>query len=751
MWRRPGWRWLFRGIAVMAALFATGVAGVLAYAAFTIPSISTLDGGSGTVTLLDRSGHLIGVYGGNGESVTAEPLSQISINMQNATLAAEDKNFYHEGAFNVPRMIEALLIDGVSRSPVQGASTITQQLAKNAFLTDDKSITRKLREAFLASEIESNYTKPEILDKYLNLIYYGQGAYGVQNAAETYFGVAAAHLTIAQSSMMAGIANLPSYDDPFVNAQAAFERMHYVLTQLVATGVITSAQAQSCTAAQPKEGCDPLIGGANPTAAQAAQSLANQKAMVAQLSHGQVQNNVGPAPQYVQYILNQLQQQYPSLLSQGAITVTTTLNLQIQAKANSAVHEGVAQLASLGTNNAALVMIDSHTGQILAYVGSDNFSDNAIAGQYDMVTALRQPGSSFKPYMYEQGFRTGTLTPSTILDDTRQESNKLGGVTDWNSTYEGKITAAQSLIGSRNISTEQAMLIVGIPQVIDFAHSLGITTPIAPNVSSALGTSALRMIDQVSAYAAFSNGGTKVTAYGILSIKNSQGQVLVNNAVPVPEGEVMTAADASSLTGILSHYPTYWGIPFNRPVAAKSGTTTNYVDAWYMAYTPNFVVATWGGHTSVTDPAEIPQNGVFGNSVGDAITSPFINSLGSLVPVESFQLAPGYLPDCNKGDAFLHMRAGCVTSTPTPSASATVAQPTVSSSASTLASPTTGEPTTSPSLGTPSPTASASPTNTPLPTPTASASPSPSPTPTGIGGALVAERCGGSGSSVLRC
>lgn len=691
----PRWR-----MAIRIALAAIGVivvifAGMVAYAAATLPDLNKLGQATGTIKILDRNGKLIASIGNDQAARTYVPIAQIAQVQQDATLAAEDRNFYSEGAFDFPRVVKAMVTDVILRRPAQGASTITQQLAKLAFFgaNADKSPLRKLREAMIASEIDSKYSKQQILEKYMNLIYYGEGAYGIQNAAQVYFGKDAKDLDLREASLLAGLPQAPSLYDPKQNPSDAWSRQHYVLGGLVAMGKVTQAQADAV---------DPLAPG---------HEADNQKAILDDLQHGKSINTLGIAPHFVQYVREQLQDKFADdpAVTQGDLTVTTTLDLSIQAKANDAVAKGVAAIKR-NANNGALLMIDSHTGDIIAMVGSADYANNGIAGQYNVVTGERRPGSSFKPYVYEEGFINGKLKPSTQLDDTPGESAKLGGVKDFDRSYEGKISAAKALLDSRNIPAEQAMVTAGIPEVIDFAHGLGISTPIAENPSSAIGTSAVKMLDHAAAYAAFSNYGHKVTPRSILKVVDGSGNTLVDEQqTPAPGPQVMTQPQAYSITKILERYPARWDIHFNRPIAAKSGTTDNFVDAYYMAYSPDYVVAAWAGHTDQTG-TEIGMDQVFGNDVGSDISQPFINSLPG--PIHQFPVVAGALSDCS-GGAGTSGTSGCPspTSSPSPTPSPTPSpSPTVS-----VAPPTISfQPTPTFPVG-------PSPTPTPTPTPTASA------------------------------
>jgi membrane peptidoglycan carboxypeptidase len=492
--------------------------------------------------------------------------------------------------------------------------------------------------------------------------------------------------------------------------------MHYVLGGLVSMGVVTQAQADAV---------DPLVGGGSPSAAQQAQQQHNQQAIEADLQNGQPSNTVGPAPHFVEYVESELEQDFandPAYLD-GSLTVTTTLDLGLQEKADQDVANGVAKLGH-GANNGALLMLDPSDGDILAYVGSANFSDNSIAGQYDIVRANRQPGSSFKPLVYETGFKNGTLTPDTILQDTRAESQQLGGVQDFDREYEGPITATQALLGSRNIATEQAMEIAGIQNVIDFATSAGITTPIAPNASSAIGTSATSMMDLATAYTAFANGGTKVMPRAILKVVDASGNVLVDNSQPAGGTRIMTPAQAWSITNILRRYPNFWDLGIKWTTAGKSGTTDNFVDAWYTAYTPSWVISTWAGHTSGTSQAEVGMNEVFGTTEAEYIAVPFINSLSKPA---AFTPANGQVAQCTGATPANITQGAC--GSPSPSASPSEsATPSATSSATPTASPTPSCATSEP-LQTLGPCATATPSASPTGSGAQGANSGPAPTP----------------------
>ena len=318
--------------------------GLVLYAALTLPSLSAIGAATGTIRILDRNGRLLGEVGDNGEQRADVPLQQIAPIMQEAIIAAEDRNFYSEGAFDPARVLKALVVDVALRNPAQGASTITEQVAKEAFYGQgaDKSVLLKVREALLAQELAGRYSKPQILDMYLNLTYFGEDAYGIQEAAERYFGKPASQLDLREAAMLAGLPQAPSSYDPYVNPDGAYRRTDYVLSALVASGKVSQAAARAVDPLDPEGGPDP----------------ANQAAIQADLAHGQAPQ-VGPAPHFVQYVedeLPQLLQDEPGAFDE-TLTVTTTLDLTDQENADTAVEEGLPRMGG-GANNAALLMMD---------------------------------------------------------------------------------------------------------------------------------------------------------------------------------------------------------------------------------------------------------------------------------------------------------------------------------------------------------------------------------------------------------
>ncbi|TMD19240.1 MAG: penicillin-binding protein, partial [Chloroflexi bacterium] len=360
-WRLPEWwtnanhKWL-KTAAVAAVLILVLVLGTFAYALVTLPDPSKLDIGAGSVRIEDRHGTLIEERNAEGARVNPVKLEQISPTLQNATIAVEDKNFYQHHGIDWGRVIKAGIIDTIARSPEQGASTITEQLAKIAVLrSPKKSILVKLREAMVATSLESRYSKKDILAMYLNTIFYGHHATGIEAAAEVFFGKHANELSLAEASMLAGLPNGPSYYDPALHLERAKARQAIVLDAMVRQQMITSDQAT--------------------------------EAANAKLNFVFKESRSSQAPHFVDFVFEQLENLYgPSVVNRGGFVVKTTLDLNMQKAAEHSVQVGLQQLGRLGADNGDLLAMDPKTGEILAMVGSADFFNNDIQGQFNVVT-----------------------------------------------------------------------------------------------------------------------------------------------------------------------------------------------------------------------------------------------------------------------------------------------------------------------------------------------------------------------------
>jgi penicillin-binding protein 1A len=654
-----------------------------AYAVATLPDPSRLDLAAGSVKLLDRNGQLIEERNAQGARVEPKKINEISPLLRNATIAVEDKNFYQHHGIDWLRVVKAGIIDTLARRPEQGASTITEQLAKIAVLQSPKrSLFVKLREALVATELESRYKKDDILQLYLNSIFYGHHATGIEAASQVYFGKHASELNLAEASMLAGLPNGPTYYDPLLHKDRAKARQAVVLSAMVKQGMINQTQAD--------------------------------EAQDAPLNFVFKEERSSQAPHFVDFVFEQLENLYgPNAVNRGGFVVTTTLDLKLQKAAEHAVAVGQQQLHSLGADNGDFLAIDPKTGEILAMVGSANFFDNDIKGQFNVVTSPRQPGSSFKPYAYEQAFRSKKLTMGNLLDDTSRHFAG-GQFHDFDFRDMGIITAHKALLLSRNIPALETMQLAGVDDVTQFAHNMGITTPLKNEVTTAIGSSEVRLLDHAVGYGVFANGGTRHDPVSVLEVKDSQGTTL-DKPQPPQAKQVISAQEAYLITYILKDYSSTWGLGWNKPFAGKSGTTNNYHDAWMMAYAPNLVIGAWVGHTG---PGNQDMNGVYGTMVGSSVLRDFINNGLSQAnfKVDSFQRPSGLIdgPPCANNSN--------VSTSASPSASPIASSKSKAGNEKELYLPGTE----CKAVATPSP----SPTPTPTPTPILPVCPSPTPTPT---------------------
>jgi membrane peptidoglycan carboxypeptidase len=677
----------------VAAVMASAVlllTAAFAYAVATLPDPSRLDLVGGTIQVLDRHGRPIEERNPQGERTVPVGLDRISPYLRNATIAAEDRHFYEHHGVDWGRVIKAFFVDVIARRPEQGASTITQQLAKNAIIrSPSRTPLRKLRELILATELESRYTKNEILGLYLNTIYYGHRANGIEVASEVYFGKHARDLDLAEAAMLAALPNGPSYYDPRLHPERAKERQRYVLDGMVKQRMVSQEQAD--------------------------QAAAEKLAFVYQEQRATL------APHFVDYVFEELERLYgPSAVARGGFIVKTSLDLTLQQAAQHSVELGIQQLGSKGADNGDLVALDPRTGEILAMVGSIDFYNDSIKGEYNVVTALRQPGSSFKPYVYEQAFRSRQLTMGSLLDDTSSHFAQ-GQFHDFDHRDMGWTTAHQALLLSRNIPALEAMQKAGYGEVIALAHAFGITSDLKSEVTTAIGSSEVRLLDHAVGYGTFATGGVRHPVVAVLEVRNRSGKVLDKADLTQGSQRVVSPAEAYLVTDILKDYSAVWHLGWSRPMAGKSGTTNDFHDAWMMAYAPNIVVGAWVGHTG---PGDSNMHGVYGTMVGSSVLRDFINNglPQAGIPVMYFQ-RPFGLVDSNPcqapegqpasvdpAEAELYLpgtETQCPKPTPTPSPS-----PSPSLLPSLTPLPPILSPTPSPS-GSPPPSATPSPTKLP--------------------------------------
>jgi penicillin-binding protein 1C len=584
-------------VASLIILFSLAVL----YFAKTVPSIQEIGSqqiGQST-KIYDRTGTVLLYDINNGEKRTIVPFDQIPQSVKDATIAIEDQNFYNEPAFDIKGILRALFVDITTHSFAEGGSTLTQQLARTAFLTLDQTVSRKIREFILAVKLNEYYSKDQILALYLNEVPYGPNISGVGEASEEYFGVPVDQLNIAQSAVLAALPQAPTYYYPYgTHVNELLQRQQLVLQQMYNTGKITKAQL---TTAQ------------------------NFKIVF----QPQTESGTGiRAPHFVMAVENYLVQKYgENEVDNGGLKVITTLNWTLQQQAETAVTQGVARNTQLyQATNAALVAEDPTTGQILALVGSANYFDTSNDGNFDVATqGLRQPGSSLKPFIYMTGFQMG-YTPDTILFDVPTEFStnpECPAVPDYNSTntkcfhpqdfegtFAGPLSVRDALAQSVNVPAVKMLYLVGEKNAVQNAYNFGLTTltdPASYGLSLVLGGGAVKLIDLTAAYSVLSQDGIHHAQSMVLSVQDANGNTLESyqdQATQVADAQsvrlindiLSDAAARAPLMGASQNLTVFPGYD----VALKTGTSNDYRDAWSMGYTPSLVVGVWAGNNNDT-------------------------------------------------------------------------------------------------------------------------------------------------------
>ncbi|THF81781.1 PBP1A family penicillin-binding protein [Cohnella fermenti] len=561
--RAGRWLWLLATAFSLLVLAAASLAALVEYTPLPEASIPQ------STTILDSEGNVLAALQG-GVNRRTVALRDISPWLIKATIAAEDRRFYEHSGLDARGLLRAAWIDARHLSKEQGASTLTQQLARNLYLSHERTWTRKLKEALYAAKLERRFSKDEILEMYLNQIYYGHGAYGAEAASLLYFGKHARELNLAESAMLAGIPKGPRYYSPHLHYEQAKARQATVLQTMTETRYIGAALAARTR-----------------SEAVAIQPLPKGK--------GQI------APYFADYV-RKLAAQYlgtdEKLLTEGGLQIVTTLDSRVQSAAEAAVAK---QLPENGELQAALVAIDPSTGYIKAMVGGRDYGQN----QFNRVFATtRQPGSSFKPILYAAALSEGAVTATTrfrseptlfYYDDYR----KVYRPSNYNDRYfNGEIGLRQAIRSSDNIYAVNTIMKVGPEQVIQMARKLGITARLDAVPSLALGTFPVSPFEMASAYSAFAAGGDRAEPVAIVRIADRNGRVLYS-AKPRRE-QIVSPQLAYVLSDLMRSVFDTGGTAhrisrmLTRPVAAKSGTTPS--DAWFVGYTTELVTSVWVGY-----------------------------------------------------------------------------------------------------------------------------------------------------------
>ncbi len=545
-----------------------------------------------TTKIYDRNGKLLyNIY--TDQNRTLVPLSEIPDNLKRATIAIEDKDFYKHRGFDIWGIARATRKTVLERD-LQGGSTITQQLVKSVFLTPERTISRKIKELYLAFRVEMAFSKDQILEMYLNQVPYGGTAWGVAAAAEQYFGKDVGDLTLAESAILAGLPAAPTYYSPFgQDPQRAKDRQKLVLKRMVEERYISREEAD--------------------------------RAAGEELHFREAATDI-KAPHFVMYVREYLAQKYgEAVTAQGGLKVSTTLDLDIQETSQKIVAGNIEKLKGLRVSNGASLVTKPKTGEILAMVGSRDFFDKSIDGNVNVTVAARQPGSAIKPVNYATAFEKRLITPATVIMDV--PTTFSGGPrpykpVNYDGRYHGPVQARYALGNSYNIPAVKVLGIVGVGEMIKKAREMGINTfedESRYGLSLTLGGGEVRMTEMAAAFGVFANEGVRVDLVPVLKVVDSQGKVL-EEFKPKAGKKVLSGEVAFLISSILSDNSARtaaFGANSllnikGKTVAVKTGTTDDKRDNWTIGFTPSFLVVTWVGNNDNTPMNPALASGITG-------------------------------------------------------------------------------------------------------------------------------------------
>lgn len=617
--------YIFLGIALV--IFLSGLLFIW-FATFQIPTLESFEARrvEQSTKIYDKTGEILLYDVNQNVQRTTVPYDAISQNVKNATIAIEDKNFYQHGAIDPKSILRAIFANTTSLGYAQGGSTITQQVIKNALFTSEKLISRKIKEVVLAYKLEKVMSKDEILNLYLNEIPYGGAVYGIEEASQNFYGKHASDLTVAESAYLAALPQAPTYYSPYgAHKDKLEDRKNIILEEMKKDGFISQSEYNSAK---------------------------KENVVFKPKQSGGIK-----APHFVFYVIDELQQKYgDEAIRTGGLRVKTTLDYALQQKGEEIANRYALQnKKNFNAENAAFVAIDPKTGGILTMVGSRNYFDKEIDGNFNIATAKRQPGSTFKPFVYAESFIKG-YTPETVVFDVKTQfstncapenltsDNGCYSPENYDLKYRGPITLRNSLAQSINISSIKVLYLAGLNDSLNLAKKMGITTlgnSSQYGLTLVLGGGEVTPLDMVSSYSVFANEGVRNPYVSILEVKDSTGKVL-EEYKPNPT-EVLQRDSALKISSILSdnvaRTPAYGqtsALSFgDRDVAVKTGTTNDYKDAWIIGYTPSVTLGAWAGNNNNT-PME--------KKVAGFIVAPmwraFMDEILKTVPVEKFPTPP---------------------------------------------------------------------------------------------------------------
>ncbi|PIQ23871.1 penicillin-binding protein [bacterium (Candidatus Blackallbacteria) CG17_big_fil_post_rev_8_21_14_2_50_48_46] len=537
-------------------------------------------------------------------------LEDIPKHVQDAVISAEDRRFREHTGVDVLGLARAAFVNLKHGGTVGGASTLTQQLIKNLFLTSERTAKRKIAEALLAIQLESKYSKPQILEMYLNLVFLGHNVYGVEAASQIYFGKSARRLSIAEAAMLAGIIRSPEYLSPHHHLEGAKKVQSIVLKQMAKDHLITEAQLDEA---------------------------------LKQPIHLVSLRTSYPYPYFLDFVLYSLREKVgEGLFRQGGWKVYTTLDPEAQAYAERILREDLPRIKRYGAHQAALVSLDPRTGFIHSLVGGVNYAQSQFNRAFQ---AKRQVGSTFKPFVYLSAFENGKDLKSTLQDGPVS----FGGYRprNWDRRYHGTVTLLQALTMSMNIPTVKLANELGMGRVIDIARRAGVSSEIAPDLTSALGSSEMTLLELTAAYGSFANGGIRVEPTAIAKVVDAQGNILFDYYPP--QQRVFAQSSVSQLNTALQNvinHGTGTAAAIGRPAAGKTGTTDQSYDTWFVGYVPQLVTGVWAGN----DTPSATRGG--GGSVCAPIWRSYMRFATRRLPAQGFEMvAPSSSPSASEASA----------------------------------------------------------------------------------------------------
>lgn len=592
----PFFQFTIRRLVLVASALAFFSVGLLSYLFWGLPSPWKLSKSYPVSTkIFDRNGELLyEIY--TDQNRTPIKIKTLPEYVKWATISAEDKDFYQHHGFSFTGITRAAF-NTFFRQKLQGGSTITQQLVKNALLTQDRTLRRKIRELVLTIAVEAIFTKDEILEMYLNRSPYGGTAWGIEAASKTYFDKSASELSLAEASLLAGLPASPTRYSPFgARPELAKQRQAFVLNRMVEDKRLSPEEAE-----QAKN--EPLV-------------------------YRQLTNQI-KAPHFVMYVKDQLVERYgEAKVEQGGLRVTTTLDSSLQDFAQTTVASEVAKLKSANVSNGAILITKPETGEILAMVGSKDYFDKEIQGNFNVTTALRQPGSSVKPVNYALGLETKKATLATVFNDIPtcfpNGSQPVYCPDNYDNSFHGAVQLRFALGNSYNIPAVKMLKLNTLEEFLPFAQKMGLVTlqdPSRYGLSLTLGGGEVRMIDMVVAFGVLANQGIKQPLISILKVEDYQDKVLEENQLE--EGEQVLSAETAYL---ISHAlldnnarsaafgaTNYLQVRGHPEVSVKTGTTNDKRDNWTIGYNPDFLTAVWVGNND-NSPMSAIASGVTGAS-----------------------------------------------------------------------------------------------------------------------------------------